>query len=764
MPGELNVSDVTVMREDHRGDVWLGTAFNGLYRHDPSGFVRVPTTHQRILSLEEDTEGQLWVGTAGGGLNRLTQKTIRLHGMESGLAFPAIQSLCEDAAGTLWAANQNGDLVRLENGRWQTIPLSPDWPGGATCVAADPQGSVWIGSRRGIYCWREGRFMSGGGLATLRDKTFHAILAGRTGDLWLGQQSPSAVLRLRQGELKAFPTPPESRILRAMTEDAAGDLWAGTSDGWLFRIRGDELVEATPHPAGDRSPIRCLQSTADGAVWIGYADRGLGLLSGGRYQEFNQGNGLEDNSISEILADADGWMWFGSNRGIFKVRRQDFESVLNGHALRIRSLRYGHSEGLPSLQAPYGASPNVLRSRNGRLWLPMETGLAVADPAPLNQKTTAPEALLTRIRVDDRMVAQYRGILPAAGAAEPVAELPVKGARLALPPDHHRLEIEFSAIYFHAPESVPFRYRLRGLDDDWVDAGSRRSANYSRLPAGHYQFEVATGNPQGDWNPAGTGLDLVVQPFYWQTWWFRLAVLSLFTGVVILAVRHISLRRLQRELRAMQQQAELQKERARIAKDIHDDLGASLTQIAYLGELAHLNRGEPEKVEERVSNMAATARQAVKSLDEIVWAVNPRNDSLAHLIDYVNQFAFGYLRVAGLRTRLDFPDQIPERQLSADLRHNLFLTVKEALHNVVKHAKATEVQLSVRVSPQALEIVVADNGCGFSVEPDDALADGLRNMRQRMAEIGGQCQLESRPGSGTRVILQLPWPKPAPKS
>jgi signal transduction histidine kinase len=213
-------------------------------------------------------------------------------------------------------------------------------------------------------------------------------------------------------------------------------------------------------------------------------------------------------------------------------------------------------------------------------------------------------------------------------------------------------------------------------------------------------------------------------------------------------------------LRILQQQTALQKERARIAKDIHDDLGASLTQIAYLGELAHLNRKEPEKVEERIGNMSATARQAVKSLDEIVWAVNPRNDTLAHLIDYINQFAFGYLRLAGIRVRLDFPGQIPQRELSADLRHNIFLTVKEALHNVVKHARATEVRLTAAVTEQALEIGVEDNGCGFAGEPDDAQADGLRNMRQRMADIGGECRVESRAGGGTKVVLHLLWPKP----
>jgi signal transduction histidine kinase len=414
---------------------------------------------------------------------------------------------------------------------------------------------------------------------------------------------------------------------------------------------------------------------------------------------------------------------------------------------------------LPNLQTPYGDSPNVLRSRDGRLWFPMETALAVVSPDRLNIKLEPPQALLTRVTVDDQVMAQYRGILPGPTPFDGVADLATAGVKIKLPPGHRRLDIEFTALSFYAPGSIQFRYRLRGLDENWVDAGSRRSATYSRLPSGNYVFEAAACNSVGDWNETSASFRLVVNPFYWQTWWFRLGLFLAFSVGIIAIVRYVSFQRLQKQLRILQQQAALQKERARIAKDIHDDLGASLTQIAYLGELAHLNRHEPEKVEERIGKMSTTARQAVKSLDEIVWAVNPRNDTLAHLIDYINQVAFGYLRLTGIRVRLDFPEQIPQRELSADLRHNIFLTVKEALHNVVKHANATEVRLNVRVTEQALEICVEDNGNGFAREPDDAVADGLRNMRQRMSDIGGECRVESQSGRGTKVLLCLAWPE-----
>ena len=223
-------------------------------------------------------------------------------------------------------------------------------------------------------------------------------------------------------------------------------------------------------------------------------------------------------------------------------------------------------------------------------------------------------------------------------------------------------------------------------------------------------------------------------------------------------VHSVSVRRLRTQMRQLEQQAALHKERARIAKDIHDDLGASLTQIGLLGELARQDRAEPDKASHHLEKISGIARQVLKSLDEIVWAVNPRNDTLAHLIDYAGQFAVDYLRVAGIRCRLDLPAHVPSRELSTDVRHNLFLLVKESIHNVVKHAHASEVWLRVVTTEAQLRLSVEDDGRGFEKPPGDPGADGLRNMRQRIADIGGECRIESQAGAGTKVIVELPWP------
>jgi signal transduction histidine kinase len=332
-------------------------------------------------------------------------------------------------------------------------------------------------------------------------------------------------------------------------------------------------------------------------------------------------------------------------------------------------------------------------------------------------------------------------------------------AIVRLKPGHHKVDFDFTALSFTALDNVHFRYRLVGVDDDWVERTDPRNVSYPRLPANSYTFRVQACNHAGVWNLDGAQLSFIVTPFFYQTWSFRAAALAAFTLVLIAIVRYVSFRRLRLRLHELEQQAALHKERGRIAKDIHDDLGANLTQIALLGELAQQDRGEPDKAAERVGKISTTARQAIKSLDEIVWAVNPRNDTLSHLIDYAGQFALDYLRLAGIRCRLDFPEQAPVREVSTDVRHNLFLAIKEALNNIVKHARATEVWLRASADAHALRFSVEDNGCGFDHAPDDATADGLRNMRQRLAEIGGRCQIESRVGGGTKVTFELPWPK-----
>jgi len=250
--------------------------------------------------------------------------------------------------------------------------------------------------------------------------------------------------------------------------------------------------------------------------------------------------------------------------------------------------------------------------------------------------------------------------------------------------------------------------------------------------------------------------DFVVVRF-WETWWFRgLLVLSLFASVVA-SVRFSEKRKYQLQLQRAEQESALERERARIAQDLHDDLGSSLTRISLLGSLLRAEKDNPEQIEINAQKISQSADQTVRALEEIVWAVRPGSDTLQSLVDYIAHFANELYEGNPTRCRLDMPNDVPVQHLPPDVRHNIFLIVKEALTNVSKHARAAEVQLQLKVTPAALDILITDNGRGFDVNAAVATGkrNGLENMRRRTATVGGALTLASEPGRGSRMEFHM---------
>jgi signal transduction histidine kinase len=318
------------------------------------------------------------------------------------------------------------------------------------------------------------------------------------------------------------------------------------------------------------------------------------------------------------------------------------------------------------------------------------------------------------------------------------------------------VEFRYSALSFTAPEKVRFRYRLDGLDSGWVDAGGRRVAEYPLLPPGQYRFRVAACNEDLLWSKSEAGLALICRAAFWQTGGFRLLVALVVLGGGGWAVKLLATRRLRRRLAVIQQQHALEQERTRIARDIHDELGTLLTGISLLSDRSQTHRDQPEQVAEHLHTISQRARSAVQAVDGIVWAINPQNDRFDHLANYLVQFAEGFFRLTPIRCRLDVPEDVPHIPLGTQERHHVLLAVKEACNNVARHSGASEVWVRLKVDASEFCITVEDNGRGFVVGTAAEGSDGLRHMRQRMAEVGGGLDLDSEPGRGTRVKLSAP--------
>jgi signal transduction histidine kinase/ligand-binding sensor domain-containing protein len=741
----------SALLEDRTGAVWIGTTISGLFRYAGGEFKNVPISHREVVCLTEDREGNLWVGTSGGGLNQVQARSFHIEGEEIGVPFRAVQALCEDPEKNLWAVAQDGTPVRRVGSGWQNIFSPADgFEGEATSIAADRTGAIWIGTRNHrLYRWQHGRLDSWGKAEGLAGAGTRTLLVSATGDLWIGGSRTGSLQRFREGRFENFAVPPHCDSIWALTEDAGGNLWAGGGNGVVLRVDPagaitDETARTGPVP----HTIRTLHATPDGALWIGYNLGGLGRLKDGRFTLVTTRHGLGDDNLRLIISDRHGWLWFAAVTTVFKVQQAELDALAAGGRTSVQSVHYGRDQGL---HVVLGGSVGALVDHAGRLWLPLATSLVVVDPERPPPYAAPPPVVITRLAVDDQVVATYGGSLP------PPAGAPFTDARLRLEPGHRRIEVGFTALSFRAPKNVRYRYTLENFDDRWLDAGAQRSVSYSRLPAGNYRFRVKATNGDGVWNETGASVSLSVAPFLWETWWFRWAEILVLTGIVFAVARFVAGRRVQAQMRALEQQAAVERERTRIARDIHDDLGSRLTKIALLGGLAARERMEPEKIGRRLQEISDTARQLLKSLDETVWAVNPRNDNLPQLINYLGQFAAKFLATAEIACVLDLPDDPPPRPVSAEARHNLFLTVKEALTNVVKHAHAREVRFSCQLVDGALQVVIADDGLGCAgLTPDDPEADGLRNMRQRMSLLGGRFDLVGSPGAGTRITLVLP--------
>jgi signal transduction histidine kinase len=301
---------------------------------------------------------------------------------------------------------------------------------------------------------------------------------------------------------------------------------------------------------------------------------------------------------------------------------------------------------------------------------------------------------------------------------------------------------------------------LEGFDRGWIRMGKERSIHYARVPPGEYTFKILASDQNGEWSSNYASIPLFVVPRWWQTVLARVLFLVLFTAVVGFIVRMILIRRMRMTIERARQETLLERERTRISKDLHDDLGARLTEIAFMADLAPGISSNPSAGKNAWSSIAERARKAVVSLDEAVWMIDPGNDVLEQFVPYVVQYTTEFCERSDLACRLDIPDSLPSIKLEGKIRHNLFLAFKEALNNVARHAHASLVKIAIFCESNRLKVSVSDNGKGLNVEEaESGQRHGIGNMRDRMARIGGEFDIRSDPETGTVVTFTLTFDK-----
>ena len=697
----------------------------------------------------QDREGILWIGTASAGLWRVRRQVVFTLSEARGLHDQNVYPIYQDRAGAIWLGAWPNTLNSYDHGQFHYFTERDGLVPYISALYEDRAGSLWVGAYGGdrpdpargdgLRVFRNGRFMPPPGLRHLGN--VRAIFQDRRGALWFGCEDK--LVRYDKGVLRAFTTRDglATNYATVLVEDRSGNLWIG-GQGGLTRLAGDHFKPYTVRDGLPSPTIRSLYVDQQNVLWIGTYDGGLGRLENGKFTHYTTRDGLFSSGVFQILEDSRGYFWMSCNQGIYRVQKQELNNFARGQTHTITSIAYGKADGMQNVECNGGHWPAGIRARDGKLWFPTQEGVAVIDPEQVPINRNPPRVIIESCLVDRRPVA---------------FDKPVR-----LSPAQTSLEIQYTALSFTNPERIRFKYRLEGLDQDWVDAGSRRTAYYSHLPPRNYNFKVIAANSDGVWNTQGTEFRISVLPPLYRTWWFMSIVSLLFSGAAVFAWQH-RVSQLQRAFAAQeafsrQLIASQENERKRIAGELHDSLGQQLLIIKNWAVLALTGLNGQKSPKEPLDEISATASHAIEEMRGIAYNLRPYQleklgltAAIRSLVARVN--ASSNIRVAG---KIEDVDGL----FSQEVEISIYRIVQEALNNTIKHSQASEGSVLVTSNSVTLNLLIEDNGRGFTVpdgrtQQENLKGFGLLGIAERVRMLGGTVVIQSAPDQGSRMQILL---------
>ena len=704
-----------------------------------------------VEALAEDSGGNLWIGTDGSGAAKLAWNTFLTYTAEDGLAGTQIDSIFEDRKGRLIVAARQGDsdfyVNESDGDRFRATRVNLpsgtrllNWGARTQSLVHDKEGDWWIGTSDGLF-----RFVNIARVSdlsrrpptaryTVRDGLpqgpIVSVFEDSAGSVWVSTTGKRNGLarwdrrdRTFHREFEAVPWLPTSGA-SLFTEDGLGRLWMGLlrfgrGQPEMARLRGAALDR---FGGGDDAPsggIRAIHLDRQERLWAGTNQNGLmcfDLPGTNRpaFRRYTSANGLSSDVILSLTEDASGRIYAGNGSGVDR---------LDAATGQVR--KYTSADGL----AP-GEVRTSFCDHSGALWFGTSGGLSrlVAQPS----RSPAPlEIAITSLRVG--------------GVQQPVSELGETGmSGLRFRTNQNDVEVRFAGLAFTPGDTLRYQYKLERVDSEWSPPSLQRNVNYANLAPDSYRFLVRAINSEGLASSKPASIAFVILPPVWMRWWFQLMA----AAAVFATVYGLHRYRVNRLL-------ELERVRTRIATDLHDDIGSSLSQIAILSEVANRQvDASQSKLAEPLADIAGISRELVESMSDIVWAIDPERDHLDDLVHRMRRFASDVLSPRDIHLGFRSPDGGQDLQMGADLRRQVFLIFKEAVHNVVRHSGATEVTVDFRVEHGWLILKVADNGRGFDCTRNHD-GHGLRSMRERARSTGGEVDTQSGLG-GTTVNLKIP--------
>ena len=693
--------------EDREGSAWLGTNGQGLYRIRKQAISVLSKEgglpDQNIYPIYQDRAGAIWIGTWSGGLARVSGGKITIFSLADGLLSRRINSIYEDHDRILWVATAVG-LQKMLKGRFEAVQNETlRGRSGPRTIHQDPQGTLWFGTEQGLVRCQNGRWNVFTTKDGLAGNDVRVIIDGRDETLWIGGYGGISCLK------------------------------HGIFKGWT---QSDGLPS---------NAVRSLYEDPDGVLWIGTYDGGLGRLQNGKFTRYTMREGLFNNGVFQILEDSRGFLWMSCNRGIYRVRKQQLNELAAGKGSTITSVAYGKSDGMRNAECNGGLAPAGIRARDGKLWFPTQDGVVVMDPNAVVSNPAPPPVVIESVLLDREPRPLDRAI--------------------RVSPGNENLEIEYTALSFINSERIRFRYQLEGLDRDWVDAGTRRTAYYSHPPPGNYRFRVIAANSDGVWNLQGQSIPIAVLPSVYRTWWFLTLASLVGAGVVVLAwqyrVSHLQRANALQQAFSRQLIDSQESERQRIAGELHDSLGQTLLIIKNRATLALRSLGDRESAQEQLDEISASASDAIEEVRTIAYNLRPYQLDRFGLTKTIEAMYKQAARSSGISftTELEPLDGVFSKQDEI----SIYRIVQEAVNNIVKHSQASEAQVVIERQQEAVELRIRDNGRGFASVAAQAYPGrggfGLIGMAERVRMMGGSFAVDSSAGEGTTIVIKLSVPQ-----
>jgi signal transduction histidine kinase/ligand-binding sensor domain-containing protein len=761
LPGEalrfVTGSGLYLISRDKRGALWLtdlSSMRSELFQREtaPEAVIVADGAHCAF----RDEEGNFWFGSVKAGLFRARKQVVAALSKADGLAETNTYPIYQSRSGEIWVGTVNG-LFTFQDGIFKPVEGPGSW---VHAIGEDDQGQLLFSVWGILYIRKNGRTERFGPTEISSMGPINAIYTDREKSVWVG--GTEGLIRFADGALTKFTTADglAGNDVKIIIESKTGGLWIGTYGG-LTRFENGQLKSWTEADGLPSRTIRSLYEDADGTLWIGSYDSGLARFKDGKFTRYDTRVGLHNDGVFQILEDDKRQFWISSNRGIYRVSKDELNEFADGKRAGISSIAYGKSDGMLNDECNGGRSPAGFKMRDGNLWFPTQDGVAIINPAAVTTNTQPPPVVIESVKIDNAD-ADFEISDVAIGKEESQTSNPT--SQIQIDPSQQNFEIQYTALSFINSENLRFKYRLEGLDSDWVDAGTRRTAYFSHVTPGEYTFRVIAANADGVWNTAGKSLRIVVLPPFYRTSWFAGLMIVVF-GAIAFALYHRRVGKLESANRLQEEFSRRlinsnESERRRIAGELHDSIGQSLAMIKNRAVLS-AESATDENLRRQLELITDQTTQTIGEVREISYALRPYLLDNLGLTKAVRSLLNKVAGTSGLaiQSELDDVDAI----FDDDAEMSIYRIIQESLSNVLKHAEASTVQVFLKTSGRNLTVLVSDDGKGFDpnkaeITEADKGGFGLLGISERVKMLGGTQEIESPPGKGTTILIKIPIP------